>query len=128
MFSVANVVAGGVCLGVVFDGAWKSKDMFEGIVVSSIMRQIRDRDYWIDAGIFRKIQFVNEKGDLSNNRVGSLPTRYFIFVESVFRFVNCIETKLDLVINIEFFLTVFRIVVSFGEYIGFVYNYLYIFS
>ena len=82
----------------------------------------------MDAGIFGKIQFINERGDLSNNKVKSLLTEYFVFVGSTFRFVNRAETKLDLVINIELFLTMFRIVVSFGEYVGLVYDYLYVFS
>jgi len=80
----------------------------------------------MDAGIFRKIQFINEKRDLSNNKVKSLPTEYLVFVGSTFRFISYIKTKLDLIVNIELFSIVFEIVISFGEHIGLVYNYLYI--
>ncbi len=102
--------------------------MFEGIVVSSVIRQIRDGDHWMDMGILEKIQFVSEREDLSNNRVGFLPTEYFVFVGSIFRFISCAETKLDLIVNVELLLTVFGIVISFGECVGLVYGYLYVFS
>jgi len=51
-----------------------------------------------------------------------------MFVGSTFRFVGRAETKSDLVANVELLLTMFGIVVSFGEYIGFVYNYLHVLS
>ncbi len=50
-----------------------------------------------------------------------------MFIESAFRFINRTETKPDLVANVELFPTVFKIVISFNEYIGFVYSCLYIF-
>ena len=126
MLSVANIVAESVYLNAVFDGAQKIKDTFEGIVVSLIIRQIYNRDQ-IDIGIFGKIQFVNERRNLSNNRVRSLPTEHLMFIRSAFRFVNYTETKLDLVANVELFPTVFGIIISFGEYVNLIYNCLYVF-
>ena len=82
----------------------------------------------MDIGILGKIQFVSEKGNLSNNKVGSLSTGHLVFVGFAFRFIGCAETKPDLVANIELFSTVFGIVVSLGERIGFVYSYLRVFS
>src|SRR6266699_125152 len=80
----------------------------------------------MDTEILRKIQFINERGDLSNNKVKSLPTKHLVFVGPTFRFVSRAETKPNLVANIELLSTIFKIVISFNKHIDLVYSCLYI--
>ena len=80
------------------------------------------------AGVIGQIQLVNQGGDLSNDKVGSLPTKHLVLVGSSLRSVGCAEMKLDLVVNIEFFPAVFGVVISLGERVDLVYGCLRVLS
>ena len=79
-------------------------------------------------GIIGQVQLVNQGRDLSNDRVGSLPTKHLVLVGSSLRSVGRTETKPDLIANVEFLPTVLRVVISLGERVDLVYSCLHVLS